>query len=278
MSGGQAVKPAQPGHGALAARILPSGLVLPRRARYVVERNAIVYRRIWMVILSGFFEPLFYLFAIGIGVGRLVGEVDGTGVDFATFVAPGLLAASAMNGAVYESTMNIFGKLKWGKVYDAILATPVDTLDVAVGEIAWSQVRGLVYACGFLVVMVVMGLTASPLALLAVPAAVLIGFAFGAVGMAATTFMRSWQDFGKVQLVILPLFLFSAVFFPAEVLPEPVRPLLLLSPLYHGVELVRALVLGLPSLATLGHAAFLLVMGTVGAVVAARRFDGLLRT
>jgi lipooligosaccharide transport system permease protein len=243
-----------------------------------MERNALVYRRIWLVILSGFFEPLFYLFAIGIGVGRLVGDVGGPGVDFAMFVAPGLLAASAMNGAVYESTMNIFGKLKWGKVYDAILATPVDTLDVAVGEILWSQVRGLLYASGFLVVMLGMGLVASPLAVLALPAAALIGFAFGAVGMAATTFMRSWQDFEKVQLVVLPLFLFSGVFFPVTVFPDAVQPLLLLSPLYHGVELVRALTLGTPSLATLGHAAFLAVMGAAGAVVAARRFDGLLRT
>jgi lipooligosaccharide transport system permease protein len=265
------------GSTALTARILPPAL-LPRRARYIVERNALVYRRIWMVILSGFFEPLFYLFAIGIGVGRLVGEVAGEGVGYATFVAPGLLAASAMNGAVYESTMNIFGKLKWGKVYDAILATPVDTLDVAVGEIAWSQVRGLLYAAGFLAVMAGMGLIASPLAVLVIPAAVLIGFAFGAVGMAATTFMRSWQDFEKVQLVVLPLFLFSAVFFPADVYPEAVRPLLLLSPLYHGVELVRSLVLGTPGLATLGHVAFLVVMGVAGALVAARRFDGLLRT
>jgi lipooligosaccharide transport system permease protein len=263
------------GSTALTARILPPAL-LPRRARYIVERNALVYRRIWMVILSGFFEPLFYLFAIGIGVGGLVGDVGG--VDYASFVAPGLLAASAMNGAVYESTMNIFGKLKWGKVYDAILATPVDTLDVAVGEIAWGQVRGLLYAGAFLVVMTLMGLVTSPLAVLVVPAAVLIGFAFGAVGMAATTFMRSWQDFEKIQLVILPLFLFSAVFFPPSVYPEAVRPLLLLSPLYHGVELVRALVLGTPGLATLGHMLFLLIMGVAGALVAARRFDGLLRT
>jgi lipooligosaccharide transport system permease protein len=261
----------------VAARIVPVGLVLPTRARYLVERNALVYRRIWLIIFSGFFEPLFYLFAIGIGVGRLVGEL-GEGVDYAAFVAPGLLAASAMNGAVYESTMNIFGKLKWGKVYDAILATPVDTLDVAVGEIAWSQVRGLLYATAFLVVMTLMGLVASPLAVLVIPAAMLIGFAFGAVGMAATTYMRSWQDFEKVQLVVLPLFLFSAVFFPASVYPEPVRPLLVLSPLYHGVELVRALVLGTPGLATLGHTLFLAVMGVAGALVAARRFDGLLRT
>lgn len=261
-----------------AARIAPGPLVWPSRARYIIERNAMVYRRIWMVILSGFFEPLFFLFAIGIGVGRLVGEVGGTGLTYAAFVAPGLLAASAMNGAVYESTMNIYGKLKWGRVYDAILATPVDPLDIAVGEIAWSQVRGLIYAAGFLAVMAVMGLVTSPLALFALPAALLIGFAFGAVGMAATTFMRSWQDFEKVQLVILPLFLLSAVFFPAEVYPAGVRPLLLLSPLYHGVELVRALVVGEPGLATLGHVAFLAAMGVAGSLVAARRFDGLLRT
>jgi lipooligosaccharide transport system permease protein len=262
-----------------ATRIVPAQLAFPRGARFMMERNAAVYRKVWMAVLGGFFEPLFYLFAIGIGVGRLVGDVGGelAGVDYAAFVAPGLLAASAMNGAIYESTFNIFGKLKWSKVYDAVLATPMTTMDIAVGEIAWSQVRGLLYATGFLVVMTAMGLVASPLAALAIPAAILIGFAFGALGMAATTFMRSWQDFDKVQLVILPLFLFSAVFFPADVYPDAVRPLLLLSPLYHGVELIRHLTLGVPTLATAGHAALLAGVGVAGALVASRRFDAMLR-
>ncbi|CAN5832176.1 ABC transporter permease [soil metagenome] len=267
--------------GTLIARVVPPGMLAPRRARYLIERNLIVYRRIWMIVFSGFFEPVFYLFSIGVGIGRLVGEVSSTGgepaVGYAMFVAPGLLAASAMNGAIYESTMNIFSKLRYAKTYDAILATPVGPFDIAVGEIVWSQLRGLLYASGFLVVMAVMGLVASPLGLLALPGALLIGFAFGAVGMAATTFMRGWQDFDMVQLVVLPLFLFSATFFPLDVYPEAVRPFVQLSPLYHGVSLLRSLTLGALDASILGHVAYLVVMGVAGLAVASRRLERLLR-
>jgi lipooligosaccharide transport system permease protein len=141
----------------------------------------------------------------------------------------------------------------------------------------WSQLRGLLYASGFLVVMAVMGLVASPLGLLALPGALLIGFAFGAVGMAATTFMRSWQDFDMVQLVVLPLFLFSATFFPLDVYPEAVRPFVQLSPLYHGVSLLRSLTLGALDASILGHVAYLVVMGVAGLAVASRRLERLLR-
>jgi lipooligosaccharide transport system permease protein len=265
--------------GGLALRILPPGLVVPRRARYVLERNVLVYRRAWMIIFSGFFEPMFYLFSIGIGLGRLVGEVGSgtTAVTYATFVAPGLLAASAMNGAVLESTMNIFFKLRYARTYDGMLATPVGPFDIVVGEITWSQLRGLLYAVGFLVVMGALGLLASPLAgLLALPAVMLVGFAFAAVGMAAATYMTSWQHFDLVQLAILPLFLFSATFFPAEVYPEAIRGLLVLSPLYHGVELLRGLTLGTADAGTWGHVAFLLAMTLAGLVIAVRRVERLL--
>lgn len=263
----------------LIARVVPPGLAGRRRARYLLERNLLVYRRAWLVIFSGFFEPLFYLFAIGVGIGQLVGDVavtSGDAVSYAAYVAPGLLAASAMNGAVYESTMNIFFKLKYAKVYDAILATPVGPADIAVGEITWSQLRGLAYAVGFLVVMLALDLMPSPLGLLALPGAVLIGFAFGAVGMAATTFMRSWQDFDLVTLATLPLFLFSATFFPLDVYPAAVRPLIQLSPLYHGVALLRSLTLGTVDVAIVGHIAFLAAMAVAGFLVAGRRLERLL--
>src|SRR5215218_7298646 len=110
------------------------------RAWLLVERNLLVYRRIWLLIVSGFFEPVFYLFSIGIGIGALVGTVagpDGRAIDYTAFVAPALLAASAMNGAVYDATFNIFFKLKYAKTYDAVLATPVGPGDIALGEIAW---------------------------------------------------------------------------------------------------------------------------------------------
>lgn len=263
----------------LAARVLPISALGGRRAGHLLERNFLVYRRAWMVIFSGFFEPLFYLFSIGVGLGRLVGDVVGpTGepVSYAAFVAPALLGAAAMNGAVYESTFNIFFKLKYAKTYDAILATPMAPGDIAIGEIAWSLIRGALYATGFLIVMVVMGLMPSWWGLLAVPAALLIGFGFAAAGMAATSFMRSWQDFDLVQLVTLPLFLFSATFYPLSVYPEWLRWTAQLSPLYHGVVVIRGLTLGLFDWTMVYHVAFLVAMGIAGFVVAARRLEKLL--
>ena len=182
-----------------------------------------------------------------------------------------------MNGAVFESTMNIFFKLKYGKIYDAILSTPMQPWDIAIGEIGWSLVRGLLYSGGFMVVMFVMGLTNTWWALLAIPAATIIGFAFGAVGMAATSFMRSWQDFDMVTLVTLPLFLFSATFYPIDVYPGAIQPLIQISPLYHSVEIIRAATFGTFDLSLIGHLGFLVAMGTVGLVVTGRRLEGLLK-
>lgn len=264
----------------LLTRVLPPSVVGPRRARHLVERNIRVYRRTWLVLVSGFFEPLFFLLSIGLGLGRLVGEVGAAGqetVSYAMFVAPGLLAASAMNGAVFESTMNIFFKMRYARLYDSILATPMTTTDIAVGEMVWSQMRGLLYATGFLVVMGALGLVAWPLGgLLALPGAMLIGFAFAGAGMAAATYMRSWQHFDLIQLAILPLFLFSATFFPPDVLPPLGQRLLLLSPLYHGVELLRGLTLGTADASIWGHVGFLVVMAVAGLAIAARRIDRLL--
>ena len=206
----------------LLTRVAPPAVRPTYRVRHLLEHNVIVYRSVWWVILAGFFEPVFYLFSIGIGLGKLVGDVPGpTGemVTYAAFVAPAMLAASAMNGAVYESTFNIFFKIRYGNTYKAILATPIGPGDIATGEIVWSLFRGALYASGFIIVMAFMGLIDSPWGVLALPATLLIGFAFGAVGMAATTFMRSWQDFDLVNMVTLPLFLFSADVLPARRVP-----------------------------------------------------------
>jgi lipooligosaccharide transport system permease protein len=249
------------------------------RAVHLVERNVVAYRRSWLVFLGGLLEPVLYLAAMGVGLGGLVGEVagpDGVPVPYAAFVAPALLAASAMNGAVFESTFNIFGKLRFSRIYDAVLATPVTPRDIAVGEITWSLLRGGIYAAGFLAVAALAGLVGSPAAVLAVPAALLIGFAFAGVGMAATTFMTSWQDFDLVQLVLLPLFLFSATFYPLEVYPPAVQAIATFSPLYHGVELVRGLMLGVLGPGMLLHVAVLALLGAVGLRVAVRRLGVLL--
>ena len=267
--------------GTLISRTLPPAAITGMRAQRMLERNIMVYRRAWIVVLSGFFEPVFYLFSIGIGVGQLVGEIDladGTVVSYAAFVAPALLASSAMNGAVFESTINIFFKLKYGKIYDAVLATPMRPVDIAVGEISWSLIRGGLYAFGFVIVMIGFGLVESIWAIMAIPAALIIGFAFAAVGMAATSFMRSWQDFDVVNLITLPLFLFSATFYPLDVYPPLLQNLTRISPLYHGVELIRGFTLGVLDITMIGHAGFLLAMGAAGALVASRRLEKLLIT
>jgi lipooligosaccharide transport system permease protein len=263
----------------LIARIAPPIAFGGRRAGLLIERNLMVYRRGWMMIVSGFFEPLFYLLSIGLGIGALVGALplgDGRLIPYTAFVAPALLASSAMNGAIYDSTLNVFFKLKYAKTYDAILATPVGVGDVAAGEIGWALIRGAIYAGTFLLVMLGMGLVLSPWAILAFPAALLIGFAFGAAGMAATTYMRTWQDFDLIELVILPLFLFSGTFYPLTTYPEPVRLLVELTPLYHGVDLVRGLTTGALEPGMLVHVAYLVTMGIIGLAITSRRLERLL--
>ena len=238
-----------------------------------------VYRRIWLVLVSGFFEPLFYLLGVGYGVGSLVGTVagpDGRPVDYALFVAPALLASSAMNGAISEATFNFFFKLKYNKVYDAVLSTPMGVADVAVGEVSWGLIRGFLYSIGFVIVMAVLGLVASPWAVLSLGGAVLIGFAFSAVAMAGTTFMRKWTDFDYIFLVTLPLFLFSATFFPISAYPPELRFIVQLTPLYHGVELLRGLTLGVVGPHLLIHVLYLVVMGLLGLFVVSRRLERLL--
>ncbi len=262
------------------SRLTPIGRVTPFRAQRIWEKNFIAYRRLWKVVFSGFFEPVFYLFAVGIGVGALVGDVPGPGgspVPYAAFVAPAMMAASAMNGAVIETTFNIFFKLKFQKVYEGVLTTPMQPSDIAIGEIGWALLRGVLYSTAFVVVMFAMGLAGSWLAILAIPAATLVGFAFGAVGMAATTYMRSWQDFDLVSLVTMPLFLFSGTFYPLDVYPPLIQNIARISPLYHGTELLRGFTLGVIDSSMLGHIAFLLVMGVMGAAIANRRLDGMLR-
>jgi len=269
----------------LLLRVAPPGL--GRRllgtggARYLVERNIRVYRNGWVVLVSGIFEPIFYLLSVGVGVAQLVGDVELPGgklVSYTVFVAPAMLAASAMNGAVYDATFNLFFKLKYNKLYDAVLATPVTPVDVAVGEIGWALMRGSFYSAAFLVVMLVMGLIASWWAVLALPAVVLIGFAFAAMGTAATTYMKSWQDFEYVTLVSLPMFLFSATFYPLSTYPEALQWVVRLSPLYHAAALLRELTTGAVTWASVVHVSVLAALGLVGVLVTGRRLEKLLLT
>jgi lipooligosaccharide transport system permease protein len=219
-----------------------------------------------------------YLFSIGVGVGQLVEgfTLHGEHVAYADFVAPAMLAASAMNGAVIDSTFGIFFKLRFEHLYDAILATPLRPGDVAVGEVSWALLRGVLYAAGFMVVMLAMGLVHSWWALLALPATVLVGYAFAGVGMALTTWMKSWQDFELILLAIMPMFLFSATFFPVTAYDGWLRTVVELTPLYRSVALVRELCTGLVTVDSLWSVLYLLAMGTVGLLVASRRLGVLL--
>ena len=233
----------------------------------------------WLVFASGVAEPLFYLLSVGVGLGALVGTVvgpDGQPVPYREFVAPGLLAVSALNGAMYDSTFNVFFRLKYAKLYDSVLATPVGPAEVALGEVGWALIRGAVYAVAFTTVMAVLGLIHSPWAVFAVPSAVLISFAIAAVGVASTTYMKSWQDFDYVLLVAVPMFLFSGTFYPLSVYPRAVAVIVEWTPLYQGVVLIRDLVLGFPSLDLLWRAGYLFAMGLAGLALASRRIAKLL--
>jgi lipooligosaccharide transport system permease protein len=270
-------------------RVVPPALLRSRLRRslggpgslHLIERHARAYRHVWLVLISGVAEPLFYLLSIGVGLGHLVGLVTGPGgqpITYTEFVAPALLATSSMNGAIYDSTFNVFFLLKYAKVYDAVLATPMRATDVALGQVGWALIRGSLYAFAFLIVMLAMGLLRSGWAVLALPAAVLTGFAFAAAGMAATTFMRSWQDFEYVTLLSVPLFLFSATFYPLSVYPRAVQIVVECTPLYQSVALLRGLTLGVVGPALLLPVAYLAVMGVAGLFLAGRRVGRLLLT
>jgi len=261
----------------LILRVVPLQLYAGR-SWVVLERNLRVYRRSWMIIVSGFFEPVFYLFALGQGLGSLVGTVDaGAGpVSYAAYIAPGLLATSAMNGAIYDSTVNVYFKMRYAKLYDAMLATALGPMDVAIGEIAWSLLRGGIYSAGFVLVMLVMGLLASWWALLAVPVALLIALGFGAVGMALTSYVKSWQQLEWINTAILPMFLFATTFYPLDVYPPGIAAIVRCLPLYQGIELMRGLCLGIVSPSLLWHVLYFLVMAAAGILVTSRRLDRLL--
>ena len=264
---------------AIALRIVPVELLAARRPQRMVERSVMFYRHAWLILVSGFFEPLLYLLSVQVGFSSLIGEVtyDGVSYDYAEFVAPALMAAAAMNGAIFDATGNVFEKLRHSKLYDTVLATPMTASDVALGEIMGAVTRGSLYSIAFVITMWAMGLVGSPLIVLAVPACVLIGFAFASVGMAFTTYMRSWSDLEYINAVTLPLLLFSATFYPLSAYGGW-SWIVYFSPLYHGVVIVRGCNLGVLEWSMLGNMAVLLGLSWVGLRFTARRIDGLLLT
>jgi len=263
---------------ALPLRLVPPQIRHARRPHRLLERQWMVNRAGgWVIFVTGFFEPLFYLLSIRVGFGALVGdvEIDGRLVSYAEFVAPALMAAAAMNGAVFESTINIFFKLRYEKIYDAALATPLTSGDVALGEILNATIRGAAYSVAFALTMWALGMVGSPWIVAAVPVAVLVSFAFSAIGMAAATFLRSHADFEYVPSVMVPLFLFSATFYPVSSYGDW-QWVAQLSPLYHGVVVVRSLNLGEWSWTLLVHVGVLIVVAMIGLTITSRRIERLL--
>ena len=249
-----------------------------RRSVRMVQRNLIVYKHGWMVIFSGFFEPLFYLLGIGLGLGGMVGKV--ANVSYGAFIAPGLLASSCMNGAISDGFFNIFFKLHYQKTYDGVLATPMRVPDVAFGEMLWALMRGSLYAAAFMVVVVAMGaatgspMILSPWAVLALPAAILASASFAAMALCITSFVRKIEDFDIViGLVVLPMFLFSGTFFPTAQYPNVVQWIMQIVPLYHAVQMLRQLTTGLVDRTIFLHVGYLILLGGTAFVIAMRRLE-----
>jgi lipooligosaccharide transport system permease protein len=255
------------------------GSVYASNARSVISRGILATRSTnYLVVLSGFFEPIFYLVSLGYGLNALVGPVTtttGQPVPYAAFIAPALLAVAAMNGAIYDSTWNVFFKMQYSKLYQGMLSTSLGPLDVAFGEIALALLRGGVYALGFLIVMQVLGLNLAWTAVLALPAVLLIAFGFASLGMAVTSYMKTFQQMDWIQFVMLPMFLFSATFYPITVYPEPIQYVVMALPLWQGVELVRGLTTGALSVAMVGHVLYFVVMIAIGLVFTTKRLKAL---
>lgn len=243
------------------------------RPRPVFERNVLGFRHNWWVLLSGVFEPIFYLLGMGLGLGDLVGDVELEGqlVSYPTFVAAGLLASTAMNGAVFEATFNFFFKLRHSKTFDAMLYTSLRMRDVLLGEVGWSVARGGVYSAMFLVIAILFGTVESWWAVFSLPAAIMIAVVFSAVGTFCTTFVRTWADFDLAQLVLLPMFMCSTTFFPLAVFPGWAHPIVQATPLYNGVALIRDLHTGLVGWHDVGHVIYLVAVGSFFSWLSIRR-------
>ena len=237
----------------------------------------VIARNNWLIVVTGFFEPVFYLLSMGLGLGALIGDVEfyGHPVHYAAYIAPALMAVSAMNGALYDSTVNVFFKMRYAKLYDQMLSTSLGPMDVALGEIVLALFRGLLYACGFMLVTTLLGLNLAWTAVLAIPAALIVAFGFAAFGLAATSFMKSFQHLDMVFFLMLPMFLLSATFFPIDVYPQWAQWAIMAMPLWHGVDMIRQLTTGQLQSTMWVHVAYFVAMIIVGVTIATRRLKAL---
>lgn len=243
------------------------------RAIKLIHHNFLAYQHHWVAFVTGFFEPLFYLAGVGFGVGQFVEAIPygDLRLDYASFLAPGLLAAATLNGALFDGFFSPFFRMNWEKTYEAIVSTPVSISDIAVGEVLWALIRGTIYGAGFLIVMLLLGLVHSPWALLVLPAVMLSGGALSAGAMILTGITKQLSSLEKVMtLVVFPLFLFSGTFFPVALYPDHLRPVVQVTPLYHSAALLRDLTTGQVGLPALGHAAYLATMFLIASAIAIR--------
>ena len=241
----------------------------------VWHRNWLVYRRLWHRSLAfGFLQPVLFLTAMGIGLGALMPQDESAfgGFDYITWLGAGLLAAMAMQTATFESTYPIMNKIMWGRNYEAMLSTPLQIRNIVWGELAWSAFRIGTLATVFSIVLLAFRIPQSPLALLAIPFTILIGLAFSSCLIAFTATQKNDVGFSAVfRFIINPLFLFSGTFFPLTNMPEPLQFVAALTPLFHGVQLVRGSMLGtLEPLTAVVSLTYLLVMFGIGAFLAER--------
>jgi len=247
----------------------------------VFEYRLMDYRRTYRSsIFNSFVGPALFLAAMGVGLGTYVDASTTAaldGVSYLAFLAPGLLAATAMQTASFEATFPIMGGLVWNRVYHAMYATPLRPMDIALGNLAWIGFRVLLVSSVFVLVTALFGAVVSPLIVLSIPVAVLTGMAFAGPIAAFSATQRTVEKFNAVfRFGITPLFLFSGTFFPVESLPTFLQAIAWLTPLYHGVALSRGLALGTAAgepLLMLAHALILIAFAAVGAWAAVRTFE-----
>jgi lipooligosaccharide transport system permease protein len=236
------------------------------------------YKRTWRgSIYSSVLNPVLYLGAMGLGLGSLVdkhGTASLGGVSYLAFLAPGLLAANALQTAMSESTYPVLGSVKWRKTYYAAVATPLEPSDVFRGHLLFTTLRLALNSVIYLGVMAAFGAVESPWAVMAVPVGVVTGLAFATPLEAYAISRKSEQSFAMLfRFGMIPLFLFSGTFFPVTQLPAWIRPLAYITPLWHGVVLCRALSLGTASLpAAVGHLAYLAALAGIGVVLGDRAY------
>jgi lipooligosaccharide transport system permease protein len=236
------------------------------------------YKRTWRAgVVTTVVSPVLFLAAMGVGLGSLVnsarsGGVGGTG--YLAFLAPGLMAATAMQTGVGESTYPVMGSIKWLRTYHAMLAAPLTSQDVLIGHLLWIACRVLTGSVSYLVVMTLFGAPRSVLVLLAVPAALLTGMAFAAPVVAFAAAQQNESGFAALfRFGVTPLFLFSGTFFPVRQLPAGLEQFAYLTPLWHGVDLCRTLSLGTATLGmTALHVVYLAAWVVVGARLASAAF------